>query len=134
MAVPKLIGASCRAVSDRPRPARGWRVKTRLTPFARTPLAPGRVWYAPSRLPSYESRSPSNLVYEIDRPIFLAHGLDDPVVPAAAVRGLAQALRARGTPHVARFFDHEGHPPSRPETRAVLLHAQFDFCQTVSTR
>jgi dipeptidyl aminopeptidase/acylaminoacyl peptidase len=52
----------------------------------------------PERLPSYESRSPSNLVDEIDRPIFLAHGLDDPVVPAAAVRGLAQALRARGTP------------------------------------
>jgi dipeptidyl aminopeptidase/acylaminoacyl peptidase len=85
----------------------------------------------PESLPSYESRSPTNLVDQIDRPVFLAHGLDDPVVPAATVQGLVQALRSRGTPHVARFFEHEGHPPSRPENRAALLQAEFDFYQAV---
>ena len=47
----------------------------------------------PERLPSYESRSPTNLVDQIDRPVFLAHGLDDPVVPAATVQALVQALQ-----------------------------------------
>lgn len=83
----------------------------------------------PESLPSYKGRSPTNLVDQIDRPVFFAHGLDDPVVPAATVRGLAQALRSRGTPQVARFFEHEGHPPSRPENRATLLQAEFDFYQ-----
>ena len=85
----------------------------------------------PESLPSYESRSPTNLVDQIDRPVFLAHGLDDPVVPATAVQELVQALRSRGTPLVARFFEHEGHPPSRPENRAALLQAEFDFYQAV---
>ena len=47
----------------------------------------------PESLPIYESRSPTNLVDQIDRPVFLAHGLDDPVVPAAAVQALVRALR-----------------------------------------
>jgi dipeptidyl aminopeptidase/acylaminoacyl peptidase len=85
----------------------------------------------PDSLPSYESRSPVNLVDQIDRPVFLAHGLNDPVVPAAAVQALAQALRTSGTPHVARFFEHEGHPPSRPENHAALLQAELAFYQAV---
>lgn len=85
----------------------------------------------PASLSRYESRSPANLVPRIDRPVFLAHGLDDPVVPVAAVQGLVQALRSRGTPPVVRFFEHEGHPPSRPENRAALLRAEFDFYRAV---
>ena len=85
----------------------------------------------PGSLPTYESRSPTNLVNQIDRPVFLAHGLDDPVVPAATVQGLVQAMRSRGKPLAARFFEHEGHPPSRPENRAALLQSEFDFHQAV---
>ena len=44
---------------------------------------------------------------------------------------LSRRCSARGTPHVARFFEHEGHPPSRPENRAALLQAEFDFYQAV---
>jgi dipeptidyl aminopeptidase/acylaminoacyl peptidase len=43
----------------------------------------------PDSLPSYESRSPVNLVEQIDRPVFLAHGLNDPVVPVGAVQAFA---------------------------------------------
>ena len=85
----------------------------------------------PVSLPVYQSRSPSDLVDQIDRPVFLAHGLDDPVVPAGAVQALVRALQRRGTPHVARFLEHEGHPPGRPENRAALLQAELDFYQAV---
>ena len=64
-------------------------------------------------------------------PLFLARGLDDPVVPAATIQALVQALQEHGTPHVARFLEHEGHPPSRPENRAALLQAEFEFYQAV---
>jgi dipeptidyl aminopeptidase/acylaminoacyl peptidase len=85
----------------------------------------------PDNLPSYESRSLLDLVYQIDRPVFLVHGLSDPVVPAGSVQALAQALRLRGMPHVARFFEHEGHPPSRPENRAASLRTELAFYQAV---
>ena len=85
----------------------------------------------PESLQVYESRSPINLVDQIDRPVFLAHGLNDPVVPAAAVQALARALLMQGTPHIARFFEHEGHPPGRPENRAALLQAELTFYQAV---
>lgn len=85
----------------------------------------------PESLPSYEGRSPTNLVGQIDRPVFLAHGLEDPVVPAATVQRLVRDLRSRGTPQVARFFADEGHPPSRTDNRAALLQAEFDFYQAV---
>jgi dipeptidyl aminopeptidase/acylaminoacyl peptidase len=85
----------------------------------------------PDSLPSYESRSPVNLVEQIDRPVFLAHGLNDPVVPVGAVQAFARTLRSRGTPHVERFFEHEGHPPSRPENRAALLKAEVAFYHAV---
>jgi dipeptidyl aminopeptidase/acylaminoacyl peptidase len=85
----------------------------------------------PDSLPIYESRSPANAVDQIHRPVFLAHGLNDPVVPVDAVQALAQALRFQGTAHVTRFFEHEGHPPSRPENRAALLQAELAFYQAV---
>ena len=80
----------------------------------------------PDSLPSYESRSPVNLVDQIDRPVFLAHGLDDPVVPAAAVQALVEALRLRGTPQsraslstrdIRQHGRRIGRPCSRPKSR-----------------
>jgi hypothetical protein len=48
---------------------------------------------------------------------------------------LFEALPRRCAPEVRRMsravLRSRGTSPSRPETRAVLLHARFDFCQTV---
>lgn len=76
---------------------------------------------------AYEKRSPLNLVNEIDRPVLLAHGLGDPVAPAAGVQALAKELSSLGKPHVAQFFSDEGHPLSKPESRAIALATEIDF-------
>lgn len=85
----------------------------------------------PASLQIYENRSPSNLVDQIDRPVFLAHGLDDPVVPVATVQAIAKALHLRGTPLMARFLEQEGHPPIQHENRVAVLQAELDFYQAV---
>jgi dipeptidyl aminopeptidase/acylaminoacyl peptidase len=85
----------------------------------------------PDALAAYESRSPLNLVDQLDRPIFLAHGLNDKVASPDAVQALARTLRSRGSALVTRFFDDEGHTISRPENRAALLQLELAFYHAV---
>jgi dipeptidyl aminopeptidase/acylaminoacyl peptidase len=57
----------------------------------------------------YRDRSPVNAVEAIDVPVLLLQGLDDRVVPPAQTRTMETALRQRGVPVAALYFEGEGH-------------------------
>ena len=57
----------------------------------------------------YRERSPVNAIDGIDVPVLLLQGLDDRVVPPAQAETMEAALRARGVPVAARYFEGEGH-------------------------
>lgn len=85
----------------------------------------------PDDLLRYETRSPLNLVEQIERPVFIAHGLDDRVVPAAEIKTFVENMRLHGKSYIARFFEGEGHPPSKPNNRADLLNTEIAFYEAV---
>ncbi len=57
----------------------------------------------------YRERSPIHAVDRITSPVLLLQGLDDRVVPPAQTEMIESALRARGIPVAALYFEGEGH-------------------------
>ena len=57
----------------------------------------------------YRERSPITAVDRISVPVLLLQGRDDRVVPPAQAETIEAALRARGVPVAALYFDGEGH-------------------------
>lgn len=68
------------------------------------------------------SRSPLSRVAELDIPVLLAHGANDPRVPIAEAERVIAELRGRGVPHRYLVFPDEGHGFLRPRNR-LAFHA-----------
>lgn len=75
----------------------------------------------------YRARSPIHALDRLRAPMLLLQGLEDRVVPPNQAEMIVDALRARGIPHAALFFEGEGHGFRRAETRRTALEAMLSF-------
>lgn len=93
--------------------------ESRLLDFCVGPL--------PGYTETYRERSPLNRVDDIDVPVLLLQGTDDPVVPPDQARRMATALGQRGIPHALIEFPGEAHGLRRASSRERALEAELAF-------
>jgi dipeptidyl aminopeptidase/acylaminoacyl peptidase len=72
-------------------------------------------------------RSPIHHVERISAPVILFQGLDDPVVPPAQSRRIAEALAARGIEYELHEYEGESHGFRKAETIIDSLEAELRF-------
>ncbi|MCY3810890.1 MAG: S9 family peptidase [Gammaproteobacteria bacterium] len=77
-----------------------------------------------------ESISPLNHVAEIDTPLLISQGLNDPRVPASESEQIVAALKARGVPVWYVLAKNEGHGFSRKANRDYLTGVTAQFLKT----
>ncbi|MET0589889.1 MAG: prolyl oligopeptidase family serine peptidase, partial [Naasia sp.] len=75
----------------------------------------------------WERRSPLSRAAELDRPVLLLQGLDDPVVPPSQSEAFRDALVEAGVPHAYLTFEGEGHGFRRSETKQRVREAALSF-------
>ncbi|HUY47021.1 MAG TPA: prolyl oligopeptidase family serine peptidase [Streptosporangiaceae bacterium] len=75
----------------------------------------------------YAERSPAGHVTNATCPVLLLQGLDDPIVPAAQARSIADDLAAHGIRHALLTFRGESHGFRRSETIIATLEAELSF-------
>ncbi|MFV2194637.1 S9 family peptidase [Nocardiopsis sp. LOL_012] len=73
----------------------------------------------------YKERSPINRTEEIDVPVLLLQGTDDPVVTPDQAHAMATALGERAVPHALLEFEGEGHGFRSAESRVRALEAEL---------
>jgi Tol biopolymer transport system component/dienelactone hydrolase len=73
--------------------------------------------------------APANNADKIKKPLFLAHGQNDPRVPVAESEQMAAAVRQNGTPLWFMIAKDEGHGISRQPNVAYLTHAWAFFME-----
>ncbi len=73
-----------------------------------------------------QSRSPLFLVDQIQRPLLIGQGANDPRVKQAESDQIVQAMQARSIPVVYALFPDEGHGFARPENR-MAFNAVVEF-------
>ena len=74
-----------------------------------------------------ESISPLNHVAEIDTPLLISQGLNDPRVPASESEQIVAALKDRGVPVWYVLANNEGHGFSRKANRDYLAGVTVQF-------
>ena len=74
-----------------------------------------------------ESISPIHNVDEIQCPLFVQHGENDPRVPVGEARQIAEALEERGVPVETCIFEDEGHHTTKLENRIEQFERIADF-------
>ena len=87
----------------------------------------GLVGPLPAARPVYDERSPLSRVDQLDRPVLLLQGLDDPVVPPAQAERFVAALQDKGVPHAYLAFPGEAHGFRKAETQITALEAELSF-------
>lgn len=75
----------------------------------------------------YEERSPIRHLDELDTPMLILQGLEDPVVPPSQSQELAAALSSKGLPVALVTFEGEGHGFRHPATRRRALECELSF-------
>jgi dipeptidyl aminopeptidase/acylaminoacyl peptidase len=92
-----------------------------------------RLEYGDERIPEVreflESISPLNHADEIDIPLLVVQGRNDPRVPASESEQIVQALRNRGRPVWYIEALNEGHGYDRKENRDISEQATILFLQ-----
>ncbi|WP_117364495.1 S9 family peptidase [Natrarchaeobaculum sulfurireducens] len=74
-----------------------------------------------------ESISPINNVENIEAPLFVLHGENDPRVPVGEAEQIAEKADAQGVPVRTLIFEDEGHGFSKLENRIEAYSAIADF-------
>jgi dipeptidyl aminopeptidase/acylaminoacyl peptidase len=74
-----------------------------------------------------DAASPLSWVNEIRIPLLIAHGANDPRVPADQARRIVAALAEHGIPHTFLLFEDEGHGLARPANRERFYAAAEAF-------
>ncbi len=77
-----------------------------------------------------KSRSPLFFADQIQAPLLIAHGANDPRVKAAESEAIVQALRSRGKEVEYLLFPDEGHGFARPENRLKF----YEVCEKFLAR
>ncbi|MDH2425148.1 prolyl oligopeptidase family serine peptidase [Sphaerisporangium sp. TRM90804] len=75
----------------------------------------------------YASREPLARAGQVDCPMLLLQGQDDPIVPPAQSEAFVAALTERGVPCTYLAFEGEAHGFRRSETRSAALAAEMAF-------
>lgn len=79
----------------------------------------------------YRERSPIHHLDALTSPLIMFQGLDDRVVPPAQTEMVANALRERGVPHAAIYFEGEGHGFRQAQNIKRCLEAELSFYSQV---
>ncbi|HZU79811.1 MAG TPA: prolyl oligopeptidase family serine peptidase, partial [Acidimicrobiales bacterium] len=87
----------------------------------------GLVGPWPEEAARYEARSPARHPEDIEAPVLLFQGADDPVVPPAQARALADAVTGRGGRCELVVFAGEGHGFRRADSLAALARHELAF-------
>ncbi|WP_306053164.1 S9 family peptidase [Natronococcus wangiae] len=74
-----------------------------------------------------EEISPTNNIENIEAPLFVLHGENDPRVPVGEAEQIAEKAREQGVPVRKLLFDDEGHGFSKLENRIEAYSAIADF-------
>ena len=72
-------------------------------------------------------RSPLSRVDDIQIPVLVAQGANDPRVKQAEAEQIVEALKSKGLPHEYLLFPDEGHGLARPENREIYYAAAESF-------
>ncbi|SDR38149.1 S9 family peptidase [Natronobacterium texcoconense] len=76
---------------------------------------------------SYRERSASHHADEIDAPVLLLQGEDDPVVPLSQAEDMADALEKNDVPHELVVFEDEQHGFRKAESRKRASELELSF-------
>jgi len=118
---PQLFGAACDMVGI-------VNFKTFLEQTKDYRRALREVEYGPLSDPEFlESISPIHRSDEIDVPMFIAHGLNDPRVPVGEAMQLAVELQKRGHDPELLFVPDEGHGFIKLENRLLFAERVYKF-------
>ena len=71
--------------------------------------------------------SPTNNIEQIDSPLFVLHGENDPRVPVSEAEQIVEDARAQGVPVRKLIFPDEGHGFSKLENRLEAYSAVVEF-------
>jgi len=85
----------------------------------------------PEEVPElYEERSPITYVDDIDVPLLIVQGANDPRVPQSEAQQLVSSLDERDIPHEYLLFEDEGHGVVKTENTAEYLDRTVSLFQT----
>ncbi|MUL40157.1 S9 family peptidase [Streptomonospora sp. PA3] len=87
----------------------------------------GLIGPLPGYAATYRERSPINRTAEMNAPVLLLQGTDDPVVPRDQARALAAGLAERAIPHALLEFEGEGHGLRSAANQQRALEAELAF-------
>ena len=71
--------------------------------------------------------SPAHRADELNLPVFIIHGEQDPRAPVEHALVMMEAMDAAGKPYEKLLFEKEGHGLYDPETRASMYEAIVTF-------
>ena len=71
--------------------------------------------------------SPAHRAGELNLPVFIIHGEQDPRAPVEHALAMMEAMDAAGKPYEKLLFEKEGHGLYDPETRASMYQAIVSF-------
>jgi len=74
-----------------------------------------------------EEISPTNNIEQIDSPLFVLHGENDPRVPVSEAEQIVEDAREQGVPVRKLIFPDEGHGFSKLENRIEAYSSVVDF-------
>lgn len=77
----------------------------------------------------FESISPLNKADQIEAPLFVVHGANDPRVPLGEARQLVDSLERRDIPVELLVFDDEGHGLAKLKNKLIAYPAIADFLE-----
>lgn len=85
----------------------------------------------PEEVPElYEVRSPITHVDDIDVPLLVIQGNNDPRVPQSEAEQLVSSLKERGIPHEYVLLEDEGHGVVKTESKAEYLNRTISLFQS----
>ncbi|HEV8114896.1 MAG TPA: S9 family peptidase, partial [Acidimicrobiales bacterium] len=87
----------------------------------------GMVGPWPEARETYEARSPIFHTDQIDRPLAVFQGLDDPIVPPNQAEMIVDALRAKGVPVAYLAFEGEQHGFRQAQNIRASLDGELSF-------
>ncbi|ELY73047.1 S9 family peptidase [Natronobacterium gregoryi] len=76
-----------------------------------------------------ESISPIHDAEQIECPLFVQHGANDPRVPVGEARQIAEAVEEQGVPVETCIFEDEGHHTTKLENRVEQFERIADFLE-----
>ena len=85
----------------------------------------------PQSMETYQQRSPINHTEQLNCPVIFFQGIDDRVVPKEQAEKMFAALKDKGLPVAAQYFEGEQHGFRKAETIKQTLENELAFYQLI---